>query len=114
MAEALTPEEVGDRVRIALGPRVGSLEAAEVLSETPGDALPPAARERIGLRPGQKNVLVRVVVRDLSRTLTSAQANELRDEVYAALHEGSAWQWASERRRLRHPAQTWRDGSSIT
>jgi phenylalanyl-tRNA synthetase alpha chain len=90
-----TPEEVGDRVRTALGPRADSLEAVEVLSETPHDQLPPAARGRIGLRPGQKNVLVRVVIRDLSRTLTSEQANELRDDVYAALHQGDAWQWAS-------------------
>lgn len=98
LADDTTPEEVGDRVRTALGPRVESLEAVEVLSETPHDALPPAARERIGLRPGQKNVLVRLVIRDLSRTLTSAEANQLRDEVYAALHQGDAWQWASEGR----------------
>jgi phenylalanyl-tRNA synthetase alpha chain len=90
-----TPEEVGDRVRTALEARVDSLEAVEVLSETPHDQLPAAARERIGLRPGQKNVLVRVVIRDLARTLTSDEANELRDEVYAALHQGDAWQWAS-------------------
>ena len=101
--EALTPEEVGDRVRTALGPRADSLEAVEVLSETPHDALPPAARERIGLGPGQKNVLVRVVIRDLERTLTSEEANELRDEVYAALHQGAAWQWAGRRR---NPAMT--------
>ncbi|HET7229165.1 MAG TPA: hypothetical protein VFJ16_04150 [Longimicrobium sp.] len=96
LARDTTPEEVGDRARTALGPRVESLEAVEVLSETPHDALPPAARERIGLRPGQKNVLVRLVIRDLSRTLTSAEANQLRDDVYAALHEGDAWQWAGE------------------
>ncbi|HEU4561363.1 MAG TPA: hypothetical protein VFS20_26150 [Longimicrobium sp.] len=95
LPEETTPEEVGDRVRTALGPRADSLEAVEVLSETPHDELPPAARERIGLRPGQKNVLVRVVIRDLVRTLTSEEANQLRDDVYAALHQGDAWQWAS-------------------
>ena len=90
-----TPEELGDRVRQALGDRVESLESVEVLSETPYDGLPPQARERIGMAPGQKNVLVRIVIRDLVRTLTSAEANALRDAVYASLHEGSAWQWAS-------------------
>ncbi len=95
LPEETTPEEVGDRVRTALGPRADSLEAVEVLSETPHDDLPLAARERIGLRPGQKNVLVRVVIRDLERTLTSEEANQLRDDVYAALHQGDAWQWAS-------------------
>jgi phenylalanyl-tRNA synthetase alpha chain len=90
-----TPEELGDRVRQALGERVESLESVQVLSETAYDQLPPQARERIGMAPGQKNVLVRIVIRGLVRTLTSAEANALRDAVYASLHEGSAWQWAS-------------------
>lgn len=90
-----TPEELGDRVRQALGDRVESLEAVEVVAETEYDAVPPQARARIGMAPGQKNVLVRIVMRDLVRTLTSAEANALRDAVYAALHEGSAWQWAA-------------------
>ena len=94
----LTPEEVGDRVRGALGDAVESLEAVEVLSETPYDDVPPVARERIGMRPGQKNVLVRVVIRHLTRTLTRDEANELRDAVYASLHEGRAWQWATPER----------------
>ena len=89
-----TPEELGDRVRQALGERVESLESVEVLAETPYDEVPPPARERIGMEPGQKNVLVRIVIRDLVRTLTSQEANRLRDAVYASLHEGSAWQWA--------------------
>ncbi|MFL5383039.1 MAG: hypothetical protein ACJ8GN_11030 [Longimicrobiaceae bacterium] len=89
-----TPEELGDRVRQALGERVESLESVEVLAETPYDAVPPPARARIGMLPGQKNVLVRIVIRDLVRTLTSQEANRLRDAVYASLHEGSAWQWA--------------------
>jgi phenylalanyl-tRNA synthetase alpha chain len=90
-----TPEELGDRVREALGDRAEALESVEVLGETPYDALPVQARERIGMAPGQKNVLVRIVIRDLARTLTGAEANALRDAVYASLHEGSAWQWAS-------------------
>lgn len=89
-----TPEEIGDRVRGALGARAEALEVVEVLSETPGEELPAAAAERLGILPGQKNVLVRLVVRDLERTLTAAEANRLRDAVYEALHEGTAWQWA--------------------
>jgi phenylalanyl-tRNA synthetase alpha chain len=88
------PEELGDRVRAALGDRVSSLESVEVMAETLYESVPPVARERIGMRPGQKNVLIRVVIRDLERTLTSEEANSLRDAVYAATHEGDAWQWA--------------------
>ena len=92
-------EELGDRVRSALGERrAAQLEAVEVVSETPGTVLPPAAAARLGLRPGQKNVLLRLTIRDLSRTLTHAEANQLRDAVYAALHEGSVWTWAGNGR----------------
>lgn len=88
-------EELGDRVRAALGDDAVSVEATTVVAETPGEALPAEARERIGLLPGQKNVLLRVVLRHPSRTLTSSEANVLRDAIYAALHEGSRHQWAA-------------------
>ena len=97
MAADLTAEELGDRVRAALGERAAQVEAVEVVSETPGAALPPAAVARLGLQPGQKNVLARLTIRDLTRTLTHDEANELRDAVYAALHEGTVWSWAARR-----------------
>jgi phenylalanyl-tRNA synthetase alpha chain len=90
----LTPELVGDRVRAILGPDADAVEEIAVLAETAYDDLPPAARERLGVRPGQKNLLVRLVVRDHERTLTAADANRLRDRVYAGLHAGTAYEWA--------------------
>jgi phenylalanyl-tRNA synthetase alpha chain len=92
-----TPEELGDRVREALGPRAASVEAVEVVSETPLAGLGSAAAARLGIAPGQKNVLLRVIIRDLERTLTHAEANELRDRIYAALHRGSVHHWAAGR-----------------
>jgi phenylalanyl-tRNA synthetase alpha chain len=65
-----------------------------ILSETPCAALPPKARERLGAREEQKNVLLRIVLSDLERTLTHAEANRLRDIAYAAVHEGSVHVWA--------------------
>lgn len=53
---------------------------------------------RLGMSPEHKNVLLRLIFRDLDRTLSSAQANRLRDLVYAGLHVGSAAQWASDPR----------------
>jgi phenylalanyl-tRNA synthetase alpha chain len=90
-----TAEDLGDRVREALGDQAAAVESVTVVSETAHDALPAAARARIGLAPGQKNLLVRVVLRDLDRTLTAAEANELRDRIYGALHRGGAHQWAA-------------------
>jgi phenylalanyl-tRNA synthetase alpha chain len=35
------------------------------------------------------------VIRDLERTLTAAEANALRDTIYAALHAGGTHTWAT-------------------
>jgi len=94
VASGTSAEELGDRVRAALGPKAEAVEAVEIISETPAAELPPEAAERIGIGPGQRNLLVRLVLRHPTRTLGAEEANRLRDEVYAAIHEGSAWQWA--------------------
>ncbi|NEA34010.1 hypothetical protein [Streptomyces sp. SID13031] len=84
----VSDEVLGDRVRQALGVDAEAAESVEVRGETSYAELPPAARERLQLKPGQRNVLVRLVLRPLDRTLTDAEANRLRDQVYSALHEG--------------------------
>jgi len=89
-------EALGDQVRSALGDRAELVEAVEVLATTPYDALPPAAIARLGIAPGQHNVLVRVTLRALDRTLTHDACNVLRDDIYAAIHEGSVHHWASQ------------------
>jgi phenylalanyl-tRNA synthetase alpha chain len=91
----LDRELLGDRVRQILDGDADAVEEVAVLAETYYAALPEAARERMGMRPGQKNVLLRIVLRDLTRTLTAAEANAIRDRVYAGLHEGAAYEWAS-------------------
>lgn len=95
VAADTTAEELGDRVRAALGDRAGDVEAIEVLAETPGEKLPSQAVKRLGLRPGQKNILLRVVLRHPTQTLTDEEANRLRDAIYAAVHEGTEWTWAA-------------------
>lgn len=88
------PEELGDRIRGVLGLRAELLELVQIVSVTPHAQLPAAAVARIGLAPSQVNVLVRLTLRALERTLTHDECNALRDEVYAALHEGNVHQWA--------------------
>jgi phenylalanyl-tRNA synthetase alpha chain len=88
-------ELLGDAVRAALGPAVEDLEAVTVLSSTGYADLLDAARRRLGLRPDQVNVLLRLVLRPLSGTLTDQRANELRDQVYAAVHRGPHLEWAT-------------------
>ena len=87
-------ETLGDRVRDALGSDAPCVEEVRVLSATDCDRLPASAARRLGVRPGQKNLLVRVVLRDLEKTLTNEAANSLRDRIYLAIHQGTEYQWA--------------------
>jgi len=52
-----TVEDLGDRIRDALGRDADAVEEVAVLAETPHGRLPAQAIARLGLRPGQKNVL---------------------------------------------------------
>jgi phenylalanyl-tRNA synthetase alpha chain len=89
-------ELLGDRARAALGPDADLLESLTVLARTPHERLPAPARARLGTRPGQDNLLLRMILRPLDRTLTDAEANAVRDRVYAALHEGPHHEWAGQ------------------
>ncbi|MCC7530006.1 MAG: hypothetical protein IT342_15890 [Candidatus Melainabacteria bacterium] len=87
--EELTPEELGDKIRQASPEHADRLECVEIISETPYIELPAEAHARMGMREQQKNVLLRLVIRDPVVTLTGHEANEIRDTVYRALHQGS-------------------------
>jgi phenylalanyl-tRNA synthetase alpha chain len=95
-APGRTDEDLGDRVRGALSAEQAEwVEEVGVAARTPARELPPSARERIGIADDQENLLVRVVLRHPTRSLAKAQANALRDRIYAALHEGSSHEWAT-------------------
>jgi phenylalanyl-tRNA synthetase alpha chain len=88
--EPIDAEQLGDQVRAAIDTDL--IECVELLSTTPHDELPAAARTRLGIAPGQLNVLVRVTLRALDRTLTHDECNDLRDAIYAAIHKGAVQQ----------------------
>ncbi|NED96139.1 hypothetical protein G1H11_12550 [Phytoactinopolyspora alkaliphila] len=79
-------EVLGDRIRDSLGADADLVEELSIVSSTPYDDLPSPARDRLGIVPGQVNVLIRLVLRPVDRTLTGREANALRDRIYAALH----------------------------
>ncbi|MEC5150540.1 hypothetical protein [Cryobacterium sp. GrIS_2_6] len=81
-------ETLGDRARAALGDRIDDLESVEVLNATAYADLPRGAQDRLRLRPDQANALVRLTLRPISKTLTHGEANDIRDDIYRALHEG--------------------------
>lgn len=81
-------ETLGDRIRVALEDDADVVESVEVLGRTPHGDLPEAARTRLGTQPGQENLLVRIILRPIDRTLTSEEANKIRNTIYQAVHEG--------------------------
>ncbi|MGW0315753.1 hypothetical protein [Streptomyces flavidovirens] len=76
-------EDLGDRVRDALGPDALCVESVEILAETPCEKLPPQALAQLGAPTGPDKLLLKAVLRPLHRTLT--------DHVY----RGSTSQWAA-------------------
>ena len=88
-ASGLTDEDLGDRVRAALSDEQAEwVEQVAVATRSPAAALPAGARARLGIADDQENLLVRVVLRHPTRSLAKAEANVLRDRIYAALHQG--------------------------
>lgn len=58
------------------------IEEVTILSETPYEKLPEKAKERLGIEENEKNILIRIVLRSLERTLTNEECNEYRDIIY--------------------------------
>jgi phenylalanyl-tRNA synthetase alpha chain len=83
-------ELLGDRIRGLLGERADWVEDVELRGECTFDETPEEARLRLGMQPGQVNLLIRVTLRSLDRSISRDEANTVYDELYAALHEGTA------------------------
>jgi phenylalanyl-tRNA synthetase alpha chain len=92
----INDDDIGDVVRESLGKNADIVEVVKTMSETAYAELPDQAKKRLGIQQGQKNILLRVILRDLVRTLTAEECNQYRDIIYAALHKGTEWHWASK------------------
>jgi phenylalanyl-tRNA synthetase alpha chain len=82
-------EDINEDIRQALGNSENILESVEVLSETAYKDLPPHIRQRLGINSKQKNVLVRITLRHLERSLTNQEANHIYNEVYDKINYGT-------------------------
>lgn len=91
-----TLEDLGDRVRESLGTDAPIVECITVLAQTSYKDLPECAIKKLGITEDQKNLLVRIILRALDRTLTREECNRYRDQIYAAIHEGSKYDWTSK------------------
>ncbi|MCK9930729.1 hypothetical protein MXD62_26860, partial [Frankia sp. Mgl5] len=82
-------EDVSDDIRQALGDDVDALESVEILSETAYADLPEKIRVRLGCKPSQKNVLVRITLRHLERSITNDVANHMYEQIYGQINKGT-------------------------
>jgi phenylalanyl-tRNA synthetase alpha chain len=85
----LSEEVLTERMLQAAGDCADWIEEMQVKGRWEFSEVPQQAIERLGLLRGQENVLLRVVLRDSSRSITTAEANALYAKIQSALHEGA-------------------------
>jgi phenylalanyl-tRNA synthetase alpha chain len=82
-------EDINEDIREALGDKQSILESVEILSETAYKDLPPKIQERLGIASDQKNVLARITLRHLERSLENKEANQIYDDIYKKINHGT-------------------------
>lgn len=82
-------EDICEDIRNVFGDKSDLLEEVKILERTSYEKLPQVARERLGAREDQDNVLVRIILRHPDKTLTKKEAAELYEMAYPKLHKGT-------------------------
>lgn len=85
----LSEEALTEKMLQAAGVHSGWIEEMTVKGRWAYEELPEKAIERLGLLPGQENVLLSVILRDSSRSIASEEANLLYGRIQGAMHEGA-------------------------
>ncbi|MDQ5913396.1 MAG: Phenylalanine--tRNA ligase [Patescibacteria group bacterium] len=81
-------EDISQEIEAAIRGEIDSLESVELLSETDYSTLNDIAKEKLGIRSDQKNILVRITLRDLNKTLTKDEANQIYKDIYQKVNYG--------------------------
>ena len=84
----INDELLGDKIR-ELITNSDWIEEIKIKSETSYSDLPTHVRERLGMRESMKNVLIKITLRALDRTLTKEETNSLIKDLYLKIHEGT-------------------------
>lgn len=84
-----TEEDICEAIRTVFGDQADLLEQVEILERTPFEKLIPVAKERLGAKSDQDNVLVRIILRHPDKTLTKKEAAALYATAYPQLHQGT-------------------------
>ncbi len=86
----INEEELTELILAAISEKTQStIESIQIISETSYEDLPTIAQERLGINQNQKNILLRIILRDIERTLTHEEANQIYMEIYQKIHQGT-------------------------
>lgn len=82
-------EDICEKIREAFGDHADLLEEVKIMGRTSYADLPEIARQKLGAKEGQDNILVRIILRHPDKTLTKQEAADLYAAAYPKLHEGT-------------------------
>lgn len=82
-------EEVCEQIQELLGDKSSLVEEVVLVSKTSYENLPSVAKERLGIKEGQDNWLLRVKLRHPSKSIESQEANDVYKILYERLHQGN-------------------------
>lgn len=83
-------EDISQDIMKAMNNHIDALEEVEILSETQYVDLLDNVQKKLGILSTQKNVLVRITLCHLERSLTNEEANQLYDKIYTKVNYGTA------------------------
>lgn len=81
-------EEMTEKIQDLLGDQSTLVEEISLVEATPYEKLPEIARTRLGIKNGQDNWLLRIILRHPSRSISSDEANGVYKMLYEQIHEG--------------------------
>ena len=84
-----TEEDICEQIRNVFGDKSDLLEEVKILERTYFDSLSSIAKERLGAKEGQDNVLVRITLRHPDKALVKKEAADLYSMAYPKLHQGN-------------------------
>lgn len=87
VSQETNEEDICETIKDALGNDSDTVEEITILSETNYECLPAKAIERLGISPGQKNMLIKLILKSHSKSLTHEEANKIRDKIYRAVDQ---------------------------
>lgn len=90
----LNEEDITEKILGCISPAEALLiQSIDIIGRWSADDLQKAARLRLGINPGQENILIKVVWQSESQSLGRKQVNASMRNIYRGIHQGSGWDY---------------------